>query len=882
VISAGSIFWVVGPREECRPVETTTRPETISDRVPVFEVRFPFLERVRANERQRTMPREDGLQAAGWRKRIEIGFEGWGRFIYRKRWGALTTSLLLTGWLLSFLPGLTVDNSTESFLLPDDPAVLVYNEFRDQFGRDDRIILAIETPELFSFEFLARLKELHEAIESDVPNIVEVESLLNARMTRGSENELIVGELLEDWPESPADLDALREIVLSNPLYLDSLISADAKMTAIAISPATYSNLEDSGDSLGGFDDDGDDGEEGDEEGSAPSYLTDKEGEAVIEGLDRLIERFDAPEFRLHLAGALVMTSRMNSMLTSDLGVLMPAALLLMCVILALLFRRVGGVLLPVMIVVLSLMATLGIMIVLGIPGSTAVQILPVFLLTVGICDAVHILAIVYRLRMEGKSEEDSVALALGHSGFAVLMTSVTTAVGMASFLTAEMASVADLGLLAPIGIMVAFAYTMVLLPALIAIFPMPIPKTGQMATGVFPMEGALVAVGTFAARSPWRILFPTSLLIVIGILGALQIQFSHDGLSWFPETDRLRTDFTAIDESLGGSISLEVVVDSGEPGGLYEPEMMAAIERVSWEIKNIAVEPIVVRKSLSIVDIVKETHQALGENRPEMNRIPETRAAIAQELLLFENSGSEDTEDLVDTEFRKARISVRVPNVDALLFPPYIAKVKAMLAHRLGDRATFEITGLMMLLSEIFESMIRSLLRSYAFALIVITPLMMLLLGSLRRGLVSMVPNLIPVLAVLGVMGWLGIPLDMTTMMVGAMVIGIAVDDTIHFMHKFHRYFEESGDIEAAVRETMRTTGSALLFTSLVLAFGFAVFALSEMSNFRIFGLLSSLAALVAFLADILVAPALLSVVEGSRRPVETLEGFASEALPG
>jgi len=767
--------------------------------------------------------------------------------------------------------------------LPDDPAVIVYNEFRDQFGRDDRIVLAVETSDLFRFEFLERLKELHEAIESDVPNIVEVESLLNARTTRGEDDGLIVGELLEDWPETMADLEALREIVLSNPLYLNSLVSADAKMTAIAIDPATYSRLEVSGISLGGFDDD-ESAADGSllADGAPPVYLTDQEGEALIMGLNDLIERFDAPDFRLHLAGALVMTHQLNSVLSSDLGVLLPATLLLMCVILALLFRRVGGVLLPVMIVVLSLMATLGLMIVLGIPSSAAVQILPVFLLTVGICDAVHILAIVYRLRMEGKSEEDSVALALGHSGFAVLMTSVTTAVGMASFLTAEMASIADLGLLAPIGVMVAFAYTMVLLPALVAIFPMPVPKTGKIATGVFPMEGLLVAAGTFAARSPWRILFPTFLLIVIGVLGALQVRFSHDGLSWFPEKDRLRTDFAVIDENLGGSISLEVVVDTGEPGGLYEPEMMAAIERVSWEIQNIAVEPIVVGKTLSIVDIVKETHQALNENRPEMNRVPGSRAAIAQELLLFENSGSDDTEEFVDTEFRKARISVRVPNVDALLFPPYIAKVRAMLEHRLGDSASFEITGLMMLLSEIFESMIRSLLRSYAFALIVITPLMMLLLGSLRRGLVSMVPNLIPVLAVLGLMGWLDVALDSTTMMVGAMVIGIAVDDTIHFMHKFHRYFEESGDIETAVRETMRTTGSALLFTSLVLAAGFSVFAFSEMSNFRIFGLLSSFAAIVAFLADVLVAPAMLSVVERYRKPSDSIESLPGEAVIG
>jgi len=172
----------------------------------------------------------------------------------------------------------------------------------------------------------------------------------------------------------------------------------------------------------------------------------------------------------------------------------------------------------------------------------------------------------------------------------------------------------------------------------------------------------------------------------------------------------------------------------------------------------------------------------------------------------------------------------------------------------------------LMTLLAQIIDAMIDSMLRSYIFAICVITPLMILLVGSLRRGLVCMVPNLLPVLAVLAVSGWLDIPFDSTTMMLGAMVIGIAVDDTIHFMHNFQRYFQVSGDVDAAVRETMRTTGSALLFTTLVLAAGFSVFLLAEMSNMRIFGALAAMATLVAFIADLLVAPALLAIVEGSR----------------
>jgi predicted RND superfamily exporter protein len=814
----------------------------------------------------------------GWRRRIEASFEQWGYFIVRHRWPALFVSLAVTGWLISFLPGLTVDNSTESFLLKSDPAAVEYNDFRDQFGRDDRIVVAVEAPDLFDPLFLERLRSLHETIESEVPFVEEVESLVNARFSRGEGGELVVGELLEEWPESEADLALFEERVLGNPLYRNALISQDAKVTALAVTPNTYAT--DSPGSkesevIGGFDDEA----VGDED---LVYLTAAEGDALIVAMYQVMDRFEAPDFKLHMAGALPMTYRINVGMTRDMRVFMPATLALMCFVLAVLFRRVGGVVLPLLVVVLSLVATLGIMIMAEIPGSTAVQILPVFLLTVGVCDAVHILAIVYRLRMEGAEPDDAIARALSHSGLAVLMTTITTAAGMASFMTSEMAPVMYLGFLAPLGVFLAFAYTMVLLPALLAVFPLPVPKRGQIAKGVFPLEGALVAAGTFACRSPWRILVPTLALVVLAILGALQTTFSHNGLNWFPEDDRVRTDFETIDDFLGGSISLDVVIDTGVPGGLYEPEMLQELDRLRFEIANLAREPIVISEAASILDIVEETHQALNENRPEMRRIPETREAVAQELLLFENSGSDDTEELVDSEFQKARLTLRIPFVDALLFPELIEDIDALLAKRLEGRAEYQITGLMALLATIFDAVIVSMGRSYAFAIGVITPLMMLLLGSLRRGLVSMVPNLLPIISVLAVMGWLGLAIDTTTMLIGAMVIGIAVDDTIHFMHKFHRYFEESGDLELAVRETLRTTGSALLFTSLVLTAGFSIFGFSEMANIRTFGLLSAFAAMVAFLADLLVAPALLAVVEGRRARRIAARGIAVESVPG
>ncbi|MFO0687374.1 MAG: MMPL family transporter [Myxococcota bacterium] len=811
---------------------------------------------------------------ASWQRSVERGFERWGRFIIRHRIAAVLLSFAVTGALLAQLPKLTIDNSPEAMLLDDDPAVVAYDAFREQFGREDRVIVLIDTPDPFAPAFLEKLRRVHHAIESDVPYVEAVDSLINARVVEGNEGGLVVGELFEPWPETPEELARIRARALANPLHRDTLLCGDGRCTALAITPWTYGEPASAQDALSGFDDpiEADaSAAAGDTSGRAggkkPAHLSSAEGDELIRRLLALLAEHATPEFRPHVAGELAMVYRINTGMAADLAVFMPATLAAIAALLAFIFRRAVAVFLPLMIVVLSLGSTLGLMIVLGIPGSTAVQILPVFLLTVGVCDAVHILAIAYQRRQEGDSQPDAIAFAIRHTGLAVFMTSATTAAGMASFLTAEMGAVRDLGLIAPMGVGLAYVYTMVTLPALLAIVPMRVRPDVPIDPADRPIDRFLIGAGRFAARRPAAVLVPTAILTAVAVVGLLQVRFSHNALQWFAPDDWARRDFAEIDRRLGGSVSLELVFDAGEAGGLYEPERLRAIEAFVARVRETAVPPIRVGASVSLLDILEETHSALNEGRPEMRRIPGTREAVAQELLLFESSGSDDAREFVDADYRRTRVNLRLPFVDALAFPPFLREIDALAASSLGGGLAFERTGVMTLLSQVFEAVIQSMARSYVAALVLITPLMMLLLGSVRRGLVAMIPNVLPILAVLGVMGFLGITLDSTTMMIGAMIIGIAVDDTIHFMHKFHRHFDETADLEFAVCETLRTTGAAMLFTSVALTLGFLVFAASDMRNIRIFGLFSALATAVAFAADLWVGPALLAAIERTRR---------------
>jgi predicted RND superfamily exporter protein len=417
---------------------------------------------------------------------------------------------------------------------------------------------------------------------------------------------------------------------------------------------------------------------------------------------------------------------------------------------------------------------------------------------------------------------------------------------------------VADLGIYAPVGVVFALIFTVVLLPPLLAVIPMR-PPPGRVYGGSDPITRVLQRLGDFSAAHPWSVVAVTLVVLAISGLGASFLRFSHDPIDWFPEEERFRKATLFMDEELDGVNVVEVLVHTGEENGVHEPEFLNRLEQVRLEAARIHKGDWHIGKSISIADVLKEIHQALNENRAEYYAIPQDRELVAQELLLFENSGSDDLEDVVDSLFRTARVTLRVPWLDAFAYPVLLDDLKARFAPILGEDVEIEITGLVSVLSRTFRAMVQSMARSYLVALLVIVPLMILLIGHLFRGLLSMVPNLTPVIMMLGYMGWTRVPVDGLSMMVGAIVIGLAVDDTIHFMHNFRRYYERSGDARAAIRQTLETTGRALLVTSLVLAAGFFTYTGAYMSNARTFGRLAGGAILVAFLANVILAPSLM-----------------------
>ncbi len=791
------------------------------------------------------------------RQRIELFFEELAKWVYRNRVKSLVLMVLLTLVPAAFLPRLTIDTTNESFFRKSDDTLVEYNAFRDQFGKDELFIVALNATDVFDLRFLSRLKALHDDLKATVPYLDDITSLINARNTRGEGDSLIVEDLMENWPADEKDSAALRKRALANPLYANILISEDAAFTTIILKAQAYVSGGDD-DALAGFD--AGEGQSPSQEAAGQQYLSNEQNKEIVRAVKEVLGRDRYADLAVYFAGTPVVVAELEDGINRTLKKMIPLSLLVIVVFLSIMFRRVSGVIYPLLTMNLSLLSSLGIMAAFGYPMTHVTQILPTFLLVVGVGDSVHILAVFYLRYNETGDKEGSIAYAMGHSALAVLMTSLTTAAGLVSFIAADVAPIVDMGIVAPVGVMLAFIYTVILLPALIALFPVRRAKPGE-ARQARLVDRILSGIGRIACAYPGRVIFASLAITALAVVGMTGLRFSHNALKWMPEEYAIRQATEVIDRNLKGSVALEVVIDTHRENGIHDPAILNQLERSVQFASELHIQDISVGKAWTITAILKEIHQALNENRPEFYAIPQDRKLVAQEFLLFENSGSDDLEDVVDTTFSKARFTLKSPFHDAMVYKVLLDSVKDHFEKNYPG-VTVTVTGVMALFTAIIHNVVTTMAKSYIIALSIITVLMMVLIGRVRIGMLSMVPNLVPIMVILGLMGWLDISFDLSTILIGSITIGIVVDDTIHFMHNFRRYVEETGDVAVAVRSTMLTTGRAMLITTVVLASGFFITTLAEMKNTAVFGLLTGSAVVLALVADYFLAPALMTLV--------------------
>jgi len=370
-----------------------------------------------------------------------------------------------------------------------------------------------------------------------------------------------------------------------------------------------------------------------------------------------------------------------------------------------------------------------------------------------------------------------------------------------------------------------------------------------------------LAAAGSAAVRRPVPIVVVAMLLAAVALAGALRLRLSHDPMTWFPDGTPIKEGTRRIDAVLGGSVSFEVLLERPAEGGARHPAVLQRFADLGADLESRPRDGYVAGQTVSLADLVKEIHRALNEDREEAYVVPDDPEAVAQEILLFESAGSDDLEDVVDGDQRTLRMSVRMPWRDSVHYRTFFDRVEQDVAERLSEHGLASVTGVYAVLVRSIAAVVTSMANSYVFSFLGIGIMMMLLLGSARWGLLAMIPNVFPILLTLGVMGYFGYPLDSFTLMIGAIALGVCDDDTIHSMHHMRTLHRRGVPLESAVADTLSTTGRAMLFTSIVLSAGFLGFTLSSMWNLVNFGILVTLTIVTAFVAEILLGPALLSL---------------------
>ena len=800
-------------------------------------------------------------------KKFDTFFEIVGCTVVKQRGATLLLTIAITLFLGAQLPHMQWDTSTEGYLASDDPTITQYHRYQAIFGSDDVILIGIKTDNVYTVPFLLRLQALHEELALSVPHMAAIFSLANATTAVKAGETLQLAKLLEGFPEKSPDFEQLRSTVRANPLLHKRLVSATDNYATIIVKIA--GKCEDSATSidqaLACFNDT-----------SHPSPaakaipLSNKENDKVVAAVQEAVAKHTSQTFAIAVTGTPLLKQVLRRSMTEDAALFIQLAALLIGLLLWIIFRKLAGVLLPMLVVSSSVVSTVGIMVLCGKAFKAPTVILPSFLMAMGVGASVHLMSMFYHNLRQGLTKDDAIARSLKHSGMPIFLTSLTTGVGLISFAGAEVAPVADLGLFAAIGVMLSFCYTILLVPSLLSLLPIGKNDGGACAKHHTQHNRLLGAIAFFSVNRPRVILFFSSLMLILAVTGIPKIHFSHDPLAWLPEQLPLRQATETIQDSLGGVIAVEVLIDSQEAGGIYDPLFLHRLQQAGAKISSFAEAGIQVAQVSAVTDLLHDVHTALLPSAEGDTSLPQTRSVAAQEFLLLENSIPEQLFELVDGNFQLARLTLLAPWRDAVAYVPFLSKLQHEIETSLADSASVSVTGLIPLLARTLGAAMHSAANSYLLAGCIISLLTVFIMNNIKLGLISLVPNILPIITILGIIGWLGIPLDIYTMLSGSIAIGLVVDDTIHFMYNFQRYHAEGMTTEKAVHTSLQTTGRAILITSIILASGAFICTLSSMNNLFNFGLLTGMTILFTMAADFFLAPAILSTVYGKNSTIQ------------
>ena len=747
--------------------------------------------------------------------------------VMRRRWLVVAVAGLVMLTVSAGAVFIGISNDYRIMFNEDDPQLATLDQLERTYSESRAVLIALAPNDgsIFTREGLGALEEMTETAWR-APHSSRVNSLTNYSHSEALGDDLIVEPLVVDANSlSDADLARVEAIALNEIEVAGRLVSLDGRVGGLVIN----------------------------------FVLPDNEDAAVVEITDYLNGVLDEArtqhtDIAYYMTGDVVMSRTFADATRDDLEILGPVVFLVIVAAAALLLRSLYGTIALAVLLMFIVNTTMGVAGWLGTMFSPANAGVPIIVMTVAIAHSVHIVTATLHRMSHGMEKNAAIAAAFHANVYPVFLTSLTTIIGFLSLNASDSPPFHVLGNFVAFGVLMAFVYSVTLLPALLSILPLRAPAARSEQTPFFDRFGA------FVVKRPTALLCLMVVLVAALISGVPRNVLTDNWPEYFDDRYEFRRDTDFILQNLNGLYKLEYSLHAGSEGAITEPEYLQAVDAFAEWYRE---QPDVTHVQ-AFSDIMKRLNKNMHGDDAALYRLPDDPELAAQYLLLYELSlpFGADLNDRIDVGKSATRLTVTVRGVSSQALLELDARAQAWLQANAPDLAT-EATGFSIVFSDLFQRNIYSMLRGTIIAMGLISLILIVVFRSVKLGLVSLIPNFIPAIMTFGLWGHLVGQVGLAGSIMTAIAFGIVVDDTIHFLTKYRKARREGQSSTDAVRETFSTVGKALWTTTAVLSAGFLIFATSGFEVSWTLGVMVTMTIVLALLADFLLLPAILIALD-------------------
>lgn len=777
--------------------------------------------------------------------KINTFFRKMGAFQVKHRWLFIIIAVILTAIGIAGMQHVEMANARDDWFDDKEAIEIATEEFEEQFGNNDNISILIEAEDVFDPEVLSMMKKLGDELLDSVPYADEITSLVEMEISVGTEEGIEVINPFEDGiPNAPQQLDEIRELVLSRQALVGKLVSKDCKETWLTLSLLEYPEKE----------------EWEKETNIDPMFQT---GEVAIRVVTDV--KWQSYKYTLKPVGMPYTETEERDFFGLEMMKRFVSAFVIMVLLLTLFIRSLRGVLVPAITTILGVVVVFGGMGWFGIGIDQNMMLLPVILgMALSVGYSIHLINAFKRIFRKTGDRKKSAIEAVEEVGWPIFFTAMTTIGSVLSFISAGIITIAWVGWTCAAFVFVDYLFVIMLIPVLMS-FGRDREVAEEEKNKMPLFEKLMESLGHFVLRKRIAILVIFAVAIIVIAPGIRNVTTNMDIFRFMgTKIPYIKRVYDVTQSQLGSYLTYNITVKFDEPNAIKDPEilkkfdvMLDTVSAFDLTKKNEDAASV-----FSILDIIKEMNQTLHSDSSEYHTIPDNSDMIAQVLLLYEMSGGTKTFNWIDEDYSMLRAQVQLEKFATHEIVRELDAVKKF-GREYFEGADVNYVGSAVQFAELNSKIVSGELKSVIWALIIIGLLLVIVFSSVKTGLIGMIPNLMPLVVIGGYMGHFNSPLDMMTMTIMPMLLGIAVDDTIHFINQIKFEFEKCGIYNKAIVAAFHTVGKNLAMTTIILCASFAMFTFSPVANMVRIGYLAPMGLLAALIADYFVTPALISLTK-------------------